>query len=336
MKKSKRLERLEDCLTPKQAVMVWLEEVNKYANVFEYVKYVKDLPEALRPVPRLTAQVAQAIREAMSGQPKQVIQAAIRRAERDVCFLLKLRLQLNEYFMTEERVWTCIFATLEAGLRAISGEVSHTRLINGLTGMFSREMPYPLDPETANTVKWAIHNHVTTWDELKEDTLDEWLLGYFLDFGTKQLPGEAYDYKDGKLVPNVNAQNEKELRECFKDDTEFERFKAGEDYSKGLADIKDTEYNTHYKRMVTAMQELVDSGRVQKGESVYLETVPTPFLQWAPLIEGKWFDRHVAELAELGALIRAKGYKPQEANDDHPLAWPLRGRRLVQLRVVTF
>ena len=40
--------------------------------------------------------------------------------------------------------------------------------------------------------------------------------------------------------------------------------------------------------MVIAVRELVDSGRVQGGASVFLETVPVPFLQDTPLVEGEW------------------------------------------------
>jgi len=66
----------------------------------------------------------------------------------------------------------------------------------------------------------------------------------------------------------------------------------------------------------------MDSGQVQRGASVYLETVPVPFLQAAALVEGEWLDRHVVGLAELGALLISRGYQVQESGDEHPLAWP--------------
>ncbi len=44
---------------------------------------------------------------------------------------------------------------------------------------------------------------------------------------------------------------------------QFDWFRAGEDFSNGLADITDAEYSAHYDRMVTALRALVDSGRVQ-------------------------------------------------------------------------
>ncbi len=324
MKQDKRLDRLEECLTPKQAAIVWLQDTNRYANVVEYIKSMRGQPESAKPIPRLTDQVARATREAMKGQPKKNVEAAVHRAARDVCFLLRLHQQVNFYLMTEERVWDVMFAALEGKLRAITWEDFYRHLVKRLAGMSSRENPYPLEPETANTVRAAIHNHVTTLDELDEDTLDDWLYSYLADQGARDLPEGAYKYDDddGKFKPMVDDGNEKEVRDCFKDDVEFERFKAGEDYSKGLATVTDAEYNRHYHRMVAAIQKLIDSGQVQQGTVVYLETVPVPFLQAVPLVEGEWLDRDVIELAELGAILQANGYQVQEAVDEHPLAWP--------------
>lgn len=119
MKQDKRIEKIESNLTPKQAAMVWMKETNSQANIMEYIKVARGVPEALRPIPRLTEQVARAVREAMAGKPKETIKAAERRAKRDVVFLIKLHNQVNSYFMTEERVLNVIFAALEGELRAI-------------------------------------------------------------------------------------------------------------------------------------------------------------------------------------------------------------------------
>ena len=74
--------------------------------------------------------------------------------------------------------------------------------------------------------------------------------------------------------------------------------------------------------MVSAIGRTIDSGQVPEGASVYLETVPMPFLRVAPLVEGEWLDRYVAGWAELGAMLIDRGYQKQEAGDEHPLAWP--------------
>ena len=127
---------------------------------------------------------------------------------------------------------------------------------------------------------------------------------------------------DGKFKPNVTPENEKEVRALFKDDVEFERFKAGEDYTNLWATVKDADYTAHYDQMVSAIHELVDSSKVQKSTVVYLETIPIPFLQFATLVEEEWLDKYVMVLAEAGTMIADKSYQIQETNDQHPLAWP--------------
>ncbi len=118
----------------------------------------------------------------------------------------------------------------------------------------------------------------------------------------------------------MNEANRKEARACFRDEAQFERLGSGEDYRNGLADVTDEEFNAHYERMVTALHSLADSSRVQAGVVVYLETVPTLFLREAPLVNGKWLDRHVAEMAEWSAMLSARSYRLQETGDGHPLA----------------
>jgi hypothetical protein len=319
---NKRLDKIEHLLTPKQAVILWLQETNRHANVEEYLKYLRSQPEALRPITRITNQVESATRQIMKGQPQKTIDAAVHRAVRDVCFLMKLHNQVNGYLLTELRLWGVMCAALEGNLRAITRENTHQHLLSDLVHTYSCESPYPLDVETAGTVRAAIRNHVTTWDEFDEgDTLDEWFYNYLLDQGAREIPEGAFTFVDGKFKPQVTAENEQEVRSCFQDEAEFERFKAGEDYSNGLATVKDADYTAHYGRMVKAIHKLVDSGQIHVGASVYLETVPIPFLQVATLVEGEWLDRHVVVLAEVGAMLIEKGYHSQETNDHHPLAW---------------
>jgi hypothetical protein len=74
--------------------------------------------------------------------------------------------------------------------------------------------------------------------------------------------------------------------------------------------------------MVHAIHQLVDSGEVKAGSSVWLETVPILFLQLATLIDGGWLDRQVLMLAEVGAIVAGKGCQVKKTNDEHPLAWP--------------
>ncbi len=51
-----------------------------------------------------------------------------------------------------------------------------------------------------------------------------------------------------------------------------------------------------------------------------LETVLTPLLRDAPLVDGHWLDAHVVELAEWGALLLRQGYVFDDPGDESPFA----------------
>ena len=320
---NRRLDKLERALTPKQAVILWLQEIRQYRNALEYAKFLASQPSSAAPIYRITTQIDRNIRETMKGQPPQVVEGAIRRAVRDVYFLINLHHQVNGYAATEERVWTLMVIALESSLQSIIRENYNQFHLSNLSSLYSHEIPYPVDKETADTVKTAIRNHVTTWEQMEDDnTLVEWFDRYLLDRGEKEIPDGAFTFEDGKFKPHVTDENEKELKALFKDDIEFERFRAGEDYTNLWATVKDADYTAHYDQMVSAIHNLVDSGKVHKGKLAYLETVPIPFLQFATLAEGEWLDQHIVAMAEAGAMLADKGYQPKETNDHHPLAWP--------------
>ncbi|MFQ6027586.1 MAG: hypothetical protein ACE5Q6_08845, partial [Dehalococcoidia bacterium] len=91
---------------------------------------------------------------------------------------------------------------------------------------------------------------------------------------------------------------------------------AGEEYSYGLADVTDEEYNQRYETIVSAIKDLSLDGQV-----VELPTVPHAFLRESPLVEGEWIDAYAVELAEWGARLVQRGLAVEEFDDPHPLAW---------------
>ncbi len=95
MTQDRRLDKVARALTPKQVVVLWLEEPLRFESIYEYLDFVRGQPESYAPIPRPTEQIDQAIRREMRGQPKEVIQAYVHRAVKDVVFLIKLRLQVN-------------------------------------------------------------------------------------------------------------------------------------------------------------------------------------------------------------------------------------------------
>ena len=61
---------------------------------------------------KLTEQVAESTREAMKNLPKKEVNLAVRRAVRDVAFLLKLQMQVNTDILMEQKNWNPMAAAL--------------------------------------------------------------------------------------------------------------------------------------------------------------------------------------------------------------------------------
>ena len=95
---------------------------------------------------------------------------------------------------------------------------------------------------------------------------------------------------------------EDEVRPLFEDAESFQKFLDGEDYSYGLADVPDAEYDEHYEAIVEALKCLIPAGLV-----VDLPAVPHQFLREAPLVDGDWIDNYMVELAEWGRENKGEG-----------------------------
>ena len=60
---NKRLDKIERSLTPKQAVILWLQEIQQYRNAVEYAQFLRGQPESARPLYKITKQISQTIRD---------------------------------------------------------------------------------------------------------------------------------------------------------------------------------------------------------------------------------------------------------------------------------
>ena len=142
-----------------------------------------------------------------------------------------------------------------------------------------------------------------------------WVTDSFLAEGKTELPDGAYKLQHD-YTGSSSAPDPEEVEAMFPDQESFQNFLAGEDYSYGLADVTDAEFDEHHETIVSAMK-----GLGLDGLMVALTTVPHTFLQEVPLVDGQWIDRHMLELAEWGARLARQGFVVEESNDPHPLAW---------------
>lgn len=264
---AKRLDSIEESLTPKQAVILWMEQAHQYPSMYQYVMSLEGGPETAYPMYMLPNQVEKSVQTMMKGKPRLEVSRAIRSAVKDTVFLFHLHQQVNTKVLSEERAYALQALLLVTELKGFIYE-RHMKDKTRLASLrVSIGLSYPLDTETADAVEAAMTNYVEQWELAVED-IEEWV----------------YE-------------------------------------SLGDEEITDDELETRCAVVRNAIQELIDAGEVEEGKAVYLETVLHPFLRDAPLVEGEWIDRHVVELAESGARLKAKGFVLHESEDDHPLAW---------------
>jgi hypothetical protein len=148
----RRLDKLELSLTPKQAILLWMEEAHQYDTMEQYVRSLKPGPEAAWPLAILPEKVSTAVEQTMKGRPKQEIARVARQAVRDVLFLFHLHQQVNHKLMEEDRHYWTRALLLSTELDALRRE---RQLRDQMTWSWFRvglELPYPLDPMTAAAV----------------------------------------------------------------------------------------------------------------------------------------------------------------------------------------
>ena len=80
----RRIDKLETGLTPKQAILLWLQEAHSFNTIEEYVLHLKTQPDSAAPIGRLTSQVAESVKQTLKGRPQEEINKAVNQAYKDV------------------------------------------------------------------------------------------------------------------------------------------------------------------------------------------------------------------------------------------------------------
>ena len=90
MKHGRRLRAIEGGLTAKQAIIMWMEEAHQFSYPLAYARWLSQQPRHAYPLNRMANQMAAAVREGRSGQPRRAAEGTLKSALRDLCFLFFL------------------------------------------------------------------------------------------------------------------------------------------------------------------------------------------------------------------------------------------------------
>jgi hypothetical protein len=122
----RRLDKIEVSLTPKQAILLWMEEAHQYDAMEQYVQSLKPGPESAWPLCVLPEKVSTAVEQAMKGRPKPEVARVARQAVRDVLFLFHLHQQVNRMLMEKQEA----FLFRLRWLRAELGRLRYQKMVH--------------------------------------------------------------------------------------------------------------------------------------------------------------------------------------------------------------
>src|SRR5712691_13042331 len=159
-KHDKRLAKVETSLTPKQAVLLWMEEAHKFGSMHQYALSMKGQPDGTFLLIKLPKQVETAVRDSMKGQKREWVDRAVDRALKDVFFLFKLQFQANIDLLQEKQKLAMILAWLFEKLHRLREAEWLSYDMADAWWEVCRQLPYPLDAENAGAVKAATENWV--------------------------------------------------------------------------------------------------------------------------------------------------------------------------------
>ena len=117
MLKQNRLIRVEAALTPKQAALLWLRQEIQARTSSEYARWLIQQPPSAAPRCRVEKPVVDAIRSAMKGQERRLIDQAARQGQMHIDFLILLVLRANSAVLDDSRARSLQIALLFERLR---------------------------------------------------------------------------------------------------------------------------------------------------------------------------------------------------------------------------
>lgn len=333
----RRLDKIERSLSPRQIVLAWMAEAPGALD--EYLRWFARQSKARSPLQRLLDKATAATLAREKRAPKTRQQEQVRRAVGETTFLYFLQHAVNADFVRRSQSMVLELALLLKSERAAFQQAPARGDILQVLRHLAEE-PYPLDAEDASSVLAAARNRVVTFARLKtitswpfyleENPVVSWVRAHFARRGKTVVPPKSYfardcgGYAKGRTQRRVvDAPDATQIRKLFVNGRDYADFVSSRDFSFGLADVRDEEFNRVVISVVEELQRLTEAGEIRAARHLLLLSVPVPFLQTVPVVENEWIDWHVVELAEFGCRLLEEGYAIQQGWDNHTLAWPV-------------
>ena len=175
----RRLEKIQETLTPKEIVLLWLKEARDFGSYEEYADWVfQHTQEA--PRNRVARDVKRTARAQAKASPPTDSERTLRESIKEADTLVLLALKVNEEIQcllrheSEEALHLGDLILSMRDREAFSKEAGWTR------HFLVWDTPYPIDEATARAVQAAAKHEVMLWDALSpaedgDTILDDWV-----------------------------------------------------------------------------------------------------------------------------------------------------------------
>ena len=165
----KRIEKIENSLTPGEVVALWVKGLAKFNSTEDYISWIAE-DSSRAPLPEMLQQIESGIigrpnSQGKNSSGKNSSVELLRRLSSEVRFLYNLLFQMNrhvdEFVVQKEFHVTALILLIHAAKERAGSRMAMFDLWKGL-----HDTPYPLDPDTAAAVSAALRNRVSSFAEL--------------------------------------------------------------------------------------------------------------------------------------------------------------------------
>ena len=169
-----RMDKIAKSLTPKQAVIAWMEEAHRFESLSEYALVTVERPEEVTDFAALIEQVEFGVRDRMNGETAKKVQKTVRDAVGETAFLYHLHLKVNEHFGYEARSMGLMGMLLLERYCAAMQEPTGTRLYLDRYDAKHIDLPYyatevfTLKAAVEQVAKRYFDNHQVLWKSFAE------------------------------------------------------------------------------------------------------------------------------------------------------------------------
>ncbi|MDI3499568.1 MAG: hypothetical protein PWP50_612 [Synergistaceae bacterium] len=303
----------------KEAVKSWLEEA--------LLRQGEESEEAGPPVEGLAERVIKVLVKEHKGKGPKAVKQAFNELKPQIEFVGLLIYSINDDVDNKQREMIIETELLLEKFKRIAAAMSIDDSARAVA-LGLGEMPYPLSQEMAELFLSLDEHAVKSWSEIKNEILPFMVKEHFISQGKKEIPAAWL-----RLLYPLNSSEEAEIDEDLKEEMEearsafespeaFSDFLEGKDFTHGLADVRNEEFDMAVETLAKEIESLSEVNVLEKENLLTPKDPPNNFMTSIPLVEREWIDKEALELLEWYKTILNMGYEALRL-EDNSVAWPI-------------